>query len=234
MSRRRSRPVGYFAPSTSVAVGLVALMPILAAYEVTVFFANPRSQATAGLLLRRLFALIGPNGFLLFNAAMLTSFVVALVFKRRNPETRRFDLYPLIILEGMIYGFVLGPALSAILGPFRPLASGMGAGYGMALGAGAAAYEEILFRLVFIGGGLSLFRGMRRFDRMLMAVILVLASSAAFSLFHHVGAGAEIFEIRVALFRFVAGLLLAGLFVLRGLGVTVYTHAAYNAFILLG
>jgi hypothetical protein len=87
---------------------------------------------------------------------------------------------------------------------------------------------------VLIGGGLAWLKGSRGVDGILAGAILVICSSAAFSLFHHVGPGAEPFEIGRAVYRFVAGLLLGGLFVLRGLGVTAYTHAAYNVYLVLG
>ena len=140
----------------------------------------------------------------------------------------------MIVLEGIAYGGLLGPILIKLLGRLAPMAALSDPAHSLALGAGAAVYEEILFRLVLIGGGCALLRGSRGFDRTLAGAILVVVSAALFSLFHHVGPGAEVFEIRVALYRFVAGLILGTLFVLRGLGVTVYTHAAYNAFVVLG
>jgi hypothetical protein len=228
-----SRRTTYLAPSASPAVGIVAVMPLLVAYELAVLLAPDRSQATVGLLLRRLFALLGPSGFLLFNAALAAGCLLAVRAKVRDRVTRRFDLYPLLILEGIAYGALLGPVTLRLLGLPHALAAG-GDAHDLALGAGAAVYEELLFRLVLIGGGLALLRGKRPVDRMLTGAILVVASSAAFSLFHHLGPGAEPFEIRTALFRFVAGMVLGGVFLLRGFGVAAYTHAAYNAFLVLG
>ena len=231
MTRKRSV---YFGPSQSVAVGLVAVTPLLVAYELTILFSEERTQATAGLLLRRLFALLGPGGFLIFNAALAIGFLLALQAKHDRAKTRRFQLYPMIVLEGIAYGGLLGPLLIGILGRLAPMAAISDVGHSLALGAGAAVYEEVLFRLVLIGGGCAVLKGARGIDRTVSGAILVVVSSALFSLFHHVGPGAEAFEVRVALYRFVAGLVLGALYVMRGLGVTVYSHAAYNAFVLLG
>jgi hypothetical protein len=229
MSRSR-----YLEPSAHPAVGLVAVTPILVLYELAVLLEGNGTQATAGLLVRRIFAVLGPAGFLVFNAALAVGFLLALRAKRQDRATRRFDLYPLVILEGIVYGALLGPVVLGLLGRMSPVAAGLGRGYALALGAGAAVYEEALFRLLLVGGGMALLGGRRPVDRIVAGVLLVVASSAAFSLFHHVGPGAEPFTFRAALFRFVAGLCLGGLFILRGFGVTAYTHAAYNAFLLLG
>jgi hypothetical protein len=224
----------YLAPSAAPAVGAVAVTPLLVGYELAVLFSPDREQATVGLLLRRLFAILGPSGFLLFNAAVAVAFLLALRAKVKDRATRRFDLYLLIILEGIVYGALLGPVVLRVLGAPLALAAGAGDGYDLALGVGAAVYEEILFRLVVIGGGMALLKGKRPVDRVLSAAILVIASAAAFSLFHHLGPGSEPFTLGTALYRFVAGLVLGGLYVLRGFGVTAYTHAAYNAFLVLG
>jgi hypothetical protein len=214
-------------------VGLVAITPLLVVYELAILVDPDHGQATAGLLVRRVFDVLGPGGFLVFNAALAIGFLLALRAKHRDRSTRRFHLYPAILLEGAVYGGLLGPLLVRLLGRLVPMSSGTSAALPVALAAGAAVYEEILFRLVLVGGGLALLRGARGLDRSLTAVLLVLVSSALFSLFHHVGPGAEPFAIGVATYRFCAGLVLAGLFVLRGLGVTAYTHAAYNAAVMV-
>ena len=53
-------------------------------------------------------------------------------------------------------------------------------------------------------------------------------SALVFSLFHHIGPGAEAFTQRIFVFRAMAGLVLGALFILRGFGVCVYAHALYD------
>lgn len=75
---------------------------------------------------------------------------------------------------------------------------------------------------------LLLRRGLR-FSAPGPAALAVFVSAGAFAWAHFVGAGGEAFAWRPFAFRLAAGLLLGAVFVLRGLGVAVYLHAAYDA-----
>ncbi|MEX0717478.1 MAG: CPBP family intramembrane glutamic endopeptidase [Planctomycetaceae bacterium] len=90
---------------------------------------------------------------------------------------------------------------------------------------GAGIYEEVLFRLCLLPAIYGLFR-LSRVSPGWSALLAVLASSLAFALAHHVGG--ERLELFAFTFRTLAGLFFAALFVLRGFGVTVGCHAAYD------
>lgn len=92
---------------------------------------------------------------------------------------------------------------------------------------GAGIYEEFMFRLCLLPLCLLLFRLMRLEQRR-AAFLAVVASSFAFALAHHIGPNAEPVALFSFTFRAMAGMFFAGLFVLRGFGVTVGTHAAYD------
>jgi membrane protease YdiL (CAAX protease family) len=92
---------------------------------------------------------------------------------------------------------------------------------------GAGIYEEVLFRMCL----LPLCYGLCRVSRLSVvwsAVMAVLISSLIFSLAHYVGSAADTFSIFSFLFRTLAGAFFAVLFCLRGLGITVGCHAAYD------
>ncbi len=92
---------------------------------------------------------------------------------------------------------------------------------------GAGIYEETLFRLILLPAAyfclisvgipspLSMFGAMT-------------ASALAFSGAHHLGPMAEEFIWFNFIFRWVAGLFFAGVFVTRGFGIAVGAHAAYD------
>jgi membrane protease YdiL (CAAX protease family) len=92
---------------------------------------------------------------------------------------------------------------------------------------GAGIYEEVLFRLCLLPICYQLFRtgGMGQKGA---AILAILATSLAFSLAHYFGAGGEQFRLFTFIFRTIAGLFFAALFVLRGFGITVGAHAAYD------
>lgn len=92
---------------------------------------------------------------------------------------------------------------------------------------GAGIYEEVLFRLCL----LPLCYGVLRAARVpLRAALLisVLGTSLLFSAAHYVGPLADEFTLFSFVFRTLAGLYFATLFVLRGFGITAGCHAAYD------
>jgi membrane protease YdiL (CAAX protease family) len=186
------------------------------------------------------FDLAGPAGTLglrlLLGICVVLS--LAVVMRDRIPCAR---VGALLALEGCAYGVLLGPAS---LWLSQPLATGAVTGRGAVTGlaadlvasVGAGLYEELLFRLCLLSGlavilsraadGLSL-------PRMLGHALAVLLSAFAFAMFHHVGPGAEPVTGSRVLYRAAAGILLGGLFVVRGFCVAVYCHAAYDVFYFL-
>jgi membrane protease YdiL (CAAX protease family) len=92
---------------------------------------------------------------------------------------------------------------------------------------GAGIYEEVLFRLCLMPMCHGLFRtsGVRPGLAAFMAAV---ATSLAFSLAHYVGPAGEPFRLFSFVFRTFAALFFAILFMLRGFGITVGTHAAYD------
>jgi hypothetical protein len=92
---------------------------------------------------------------------------------------------------------------------------------------GAGIYEEVLFRLCLLPMCHGLFRtsGVRPGLAAFMAAV---ATSLAFSLAHYVGPAGEPFRLFSFAFRTFAALFFALLFMLRGFGITVGTHAAYD------
>ncbi len=92
---------------------------------------------------------------------------------------------------------------------------------------GAGIYEEVLFRLCLLPLCFGLFR-LLRLNKTWAAILAILGTSLVFSLAHHIGPAGEAFHLFPFTFRTLAGLFFAGLFVLRGVGITVGTHAAYD------
>ncbi|HEV8178644.1 MAG TPA: hypothetical protein VGP44_13290, partial [Gemmatimonadales bacterium] len=64
------------------------------------------------------------------------------------------------------------------------------------------------------------------------AGLFAVASGALiFSAFHYVGPYGDRFELGSFTFRAVAGVLFSGLYLLRGFGITAWTHALYDIFL---
>jgi len=115
-----------------------------------------------------------------------------------------------------------GPHTLAVVGAAKgqPIASLIGF-----LGAGV--YEEALFRLALI----PLLFGTARLlhaPGVLATVLAVTGSALAFSIAHHAGAPGEAFTWYAFIFRWVAGVYFAWVFMARGFGIAVGTHAVYD------
>lgn len=63
--------------------------------------------------------------------------------------------------------------------------------------------------------------------------LAVVISAVIFSAFHYLGPFGDPFDLQSFTFRMLSGLAFSGLFVLRGFGVTAWTHALYDSFLLL-
>jgi hypothetical protein len=92
---------------------------------------------------------------------------------------------------------------------------------------GAGVYEETLFRLILVPilfGSLRLLQA----PRVLASTLAVTASALVFALAHHAGAPAESFTWFAFIFRWMAGVFFAWVFVIRGFGIAVGTHTGYD------
>lgn len=92
---------------------------------------------------------------------------------------------------------------------------------------GAGVYEEVMFRLLLVPAAFLGFR-MFEFPPKWAAVMAAITTSFLFALAHHVGPAADGFNLFAFSFRAAAGLFFATVFLLRGFGITVGCHAAYD------
>lgn len=101
-------------------------------------------------------------------------------------------------------------------------------------GLGAAIYEEFIFRLAFIGLLLVLLMHVLELRKERSAVLAIVVTGALFSLYHLTGqqlSGKVAFPWAAFIFRMLAGVYLGGLYVCRGFGIAVGTHAVWNLWV---
>ncbi|MCA9086335.1 MAG: CPBP family intramembrane metalloprotease [Planctomycetaceae bacterium] len=92
---------------------------------------------------------------------------------------------------------------------------------------GAGVYEEVMFRLLLLPLAWLAFRAFE-FPPRSAAVMSAISTAFIFALAHHVGPAADAFNLFAFSFRAAAGLFFATIFFLRGFGITVGCHAAYD------
>ncbi len=92
---------------------------------------------------------------------------------------------------------------------------------------GAGIYEEAIFRLMLLPAVLWIASKVQPSPRFATAIAIAV-SSVAFAGAHYLGPGAEPFDGFTFSFRLVAGVFFSTIFVLRGFGLAVGAHAAYD------
>jgi membrane protease YdiL (CAAX protease family) len=106
--------------------------------------------------------------------------------------------------------------------------------YQLGLCFGAGFYEELFFRLVLVWVFIWLLKAAApELNRWTKHVLIVLVTAVLFSLAHHIPPHGEPFDLYVFSFRAVFGVLMSILLLLRGFGITAWTHALYDVIVVL-
>lgn len=240
----------------SLALGFLAMVPLLFAYEYGLSADPTLARSHSELALFRALGVFGEHQSDVRHGVLLLGVVISILLCYR----RRIALVPSLIgvfLEGVLGAILIGPALALgirlfgglppeIVGAATPVAGDPGLPAAARI-LGGAAYEELLFRVLLYGGiylvarRVALFFGAsERVSPWLADLFAVVGSATAFAAVHlaqwnaWMGPGGEPFSAPVFCWRFLAGVLLALLFRWRGPGVAAWTHGLFNLALLLG
>jgi len=220
---------------------ILIVLPVIFAYELGIFFFNRSDmhglRNGADVLLRYFLGLAGVYGFYAFAVSLML--IVLVVLWLEYQREGRLELRPAyfggMLLESLLYGLVLFVLLSRFtavdLQVIDPV--GISTTQRIVLAFGAGVYEEFVFRVLIISGIALLLRNGAGWKPWSAAVIGILFSAVIFSMFHYVGEYGEVFQARTFIIRSFAGVMLSVLYVLRGFGITVYSHIIYDLIIIL-
>jgi hypothetical protein len=241
----------YWLTSREPRYSLSFAFPLLVVYEVLAFSLSHGDVAGvrngADVLLKRLFVTLGgKNGLVVFGALLAGGGVaIALRDLRRSGKVEpRFFVYMLAesvcyaLVFGGVTGTLTGLLLSGMAGPHLSLLaiapSGLSLPSQLMISLGAGIYEELLFRVMLVSGLAWVARRGFGWSASGAGVFAVVLGALIFSAFHYIGPYGEPLELGSFTFRTVAGLLFSGLYLLRGFGITAWTHALYDVFLTLG
>ena len=242
---KQGRLKGYFHDSRNLLNSILVVLPLFVIYQIGILATGGVRNGVdfmTDLLLHLIF-----RGsvlyYVIFNLAVLAALITATVFLRRrqhfNPKTFLF-----IIIEGTVYGlllgFVIGSMLTkvglshAVIGDIAaacPKEFGIVDNFVLSIGAGL--YEELVFRLVLLGGSVLLLTKVFHIKELPAVIGAVIVTSLVFSSIHYVGSMADQFTLYSFAFRFLAGVIFAVIYYGRGFAVAVYTHAIYDIIVLV-
>lgn len=246
--QRLTSSQSYWQTSKTHRYSLLFALPLLAVYEALAALlphdARGEIRNGADVLLREAFyALAGPRGGMLFGVCLIggSLWLVGRDIRARGFPTRGAVFAGMAAESALLafgFGFVVAAVTARVLGL---LAAGAGGGVdAMPLGTrlmvslGAGLYEELLFRVILVAAIGQLCRRLLGLSVEVAGVIAVVVGATIFSAFHYIGPYGDPFEMRSFVFRLVAGLFFSALYLLRGFGITAWTHALYDVYLLTG
>jgi hypothetical protein len=221
-----SKAENYWVQSRRPVVSLVFILPFMVIYEMGVVLGGVKNGADAWI--RQFFDLLGFSQHLVLP---LFTICLLLAWHYLTHEPWRFSLGVLspmaaeclllaICLQvGLVFqrSLLLTVAAAAEPGIIAKMVGYLGAGI----------YEELLFRLILFSAVLWIIR--RFWPKQIPSMVLaMLVSSLIFATAHYVGPAGDTFQGFSFLFRFVAGVFFAILFVYRGFGIAAGAHATYD------
>ncbi|HEX2838166.1 MAG TPA: CPBP family intramembrane glutamic endopeptidase [Phycisphaerales bacterium] len=220
---------------------LAFLLPLLFLYEVgTLFFLSGHGVVEvvrARVLLAQAFDVFGQAGFHLPPVLLAAVLLVWHMFSK-DPLRVRTDVVigmaaesflwtiPLLVFA-MIAGTTVFAATTATSVDALPWTSKVT----LALGAGI--YEELVFRLVLISLVHAVLVDAFKMQDRAGFIAGALVSALAFTFYHNLRAPDGGVSLRLTLIYFGAGVFFSTLFIKRGFGVAVATHALYDLITLL-
>jgi len=232
----------YWSDTRAPRYSLIFAFPLLVAYEwlARVLAGEEGVRNGADVLLKSLFVLLGGrHGLTIFAAVLLGTGLVLIVLDWRKSGAPRGIYFAGMLGESVVYALLFGAVTSTLTGLLLRGAGALSiAGEpGLALpnqimvSLGAGIYEELLFRVVLVSALAKLGTAGFHWRPWAAGMFATLGGAAIFSAFHYIGPLGDRLELGSFVFRMVAGMLLSGLFLLRGFGVTAWTHALYDVFL---
>lgn len=239
----------YWQSSRAPRYSLLFALPLLVFYQILAAAvpAGPQGGVRNGadVILQSVFIWVaGTWGPRLFMACLILAglwFVGKDV--RAHPGRLRVVTFCLMLAESvglaLVFGVVVGGLTAALLGQPLPLSAAAGApapldrGTVLMLSLGAGIYEELLFRVVLVGVFAWVGRRVLGWRPLIAGTSAAVAGALIFSAFHYIGAYGDAWDVYSFVFRTIAGLFFSALYLTRGFGITAWTHALYDVFLLL-
>lgn len=227
----------YWEESRAPLASLMFVSPLLLFYEFGVVLLGPEAVRNgAEVWLRHLLMNLGFGQYFFLPVLTVGILLAGHHLSRRRWAVRSVTLWGMLVESLFLAGclrVLLG--LQSILFQYLSrwlLATGYNAmDFGFAERAvafvGAGVYEELVFRLILMNFVVLVLQLLRLSPPMTLWGG-VLLSSFLFALAHHIGPFGEPLQLFNFLFRFVAGIFFAVLFLYRGFGIAAGSHAAYD------
>lgn len=218
-------------------------LPLLIIYELLMLLKSDGIALGADVWIKTLLYQLGVGGMMLFGLVVVLIGGVIYLYERplKIPVIPQF--FPIMIVESLIYGVILAFLISNLVGaifygglmikvPVLQAVAGGKPGFltQLALSIGAGLYEEFIFRLILVGGLAFVFKKIFK-NEIGGYIVAALIGAFIFSFVHYIGSLGDAFTLPSFTFRFLMGLALNVLFILRGFGIAAWTHSLYDVLV---
>jgi hypothetical protein len=231
------------APRSDPWSDLALTLPLFVIYHLGVIFLPVRNAADIVTLE---LVKLADNNLATYGGLTLAIglvFVAVLAVLGRHRELR-WERFVWAAGEGILYSVAMRLAAAYVVGKLKLAGGEVPAGAeppgvfaSVVLAVGAGFYEEIAFRVVLFGLGAKVLRLFAEpipvYQARLLTLGWALVAAAVFSGWHYVGALGDPFELRSFVFRCVCGIVFTLIYVFRGFGPAVWTHAIYDIWVLI-
>lgn len=236
----------YFQASRTGTYGFLAALPLFLLYEVLILFVNGNeiSQIRVGadVWIKQALAYLGATGTFALGLLVLGIGIVIFIRERKKKIPLRAGYFGMILGESTIYAVGVALLISTLVSLIFSIAPQemafiaqdatrqLGSGMLIVLSIGAGLYEELIFRVVLVGGLFWVLQSLVK-SKNTAYIVAAIVGALLFSTVHYVGAFGDTFTMSSFVFRFLFGLALNGIFLVRGFGVAAWTHAIYDVLV---
>ena len=241
----------YFFHTRTPVYTVLFVVPLFLVYELLALTLHTFHITTlrngADVMLRNMASVFGLNNFpmIVFGILVILA-IIAGYYKKKHQMEIVLSHFLIMFAECIVYALVMGSISLSLTNFFILIPKAFSLSIvtstdfwvNIMLSFGAGIHEEFFFRFILIGALLEITRTLLKDKTKSLiswsALIALLASSLIFSYSHHIGDFGEALRLEPFLFRFISGLYLSVIYLLRGFGVSAWTHALYDVFLLTG
>ncbi len=238
----------YWQSSHAPRYSLLFALPLLVFYQTLAATVPPGPRGGvrngADVLLESAFTwLAGPRGPLVFMICLI-GVGLWLVAKDMRAHGERLSpaVFGVMLAESvglaLAFGVVVGGLTALVLGQppgalAAPAPQRLGGWTVLMLSLGAGIYEELLFRVVLVSAFAWLAHRVAGWRPPVAGAAAALAGALLFSAFHYIGPYGDPLDVYSFVYRTIGGLFFSALYLVRGFGITAWTHSLYDVFLLV-
>lgn len=231
----------YQRESGSLLYSYLISLPLLLLYEVLIIISQPDPdylvRISVDAWFKSIFASFGLHTVTATLIAAAVAGGIILYRKRSELASVKSRYFGFMIAESFVYAVVISLIISRFLGFILNISAdsaltGMSKLQLIALSLGAGLYEELFFRVILVGLLVFIFKRYLKSKHTAYALSAIIAA-LMFSAVHYIGQMGDSLELGSFLFRFLFGLALNVVYVIRGFGMAAWTHALYDLIVIM-